>query len=821
MSACPSIDTLQRADADIAAHLAICPACQSVVALLNPADDPADCARAELLIAAGAARPLQGQDANFLPSHLSRCPACRQIALEPVVEAPAIALPRVARDAYILGAEIGRGGMGRILSAHDRRIGRTVAIKEMLSSDPLALARFEREARITARLQHPGIVAIYEVARWPDDRPFYAMPILPGRTLREAIAGAASLDARLDLVPAVMAAAEAVAYAHSRRIIHRDLTPSNILLGSFGETIVIDWGVAKALDEEAEPTASPTESPPAGPLTVAGTVVGTVAYIPPEQADGDAVDERADVYALGAILHHVLTGRHPYQGHDADLIVTQLRARVSPPFDAEGAVPGALVAVVRRAMAADPDRRYRTAQELATDLRAYLSGGRKLLDYVAFGLKTMGRRRLPAAATFLLVLALVSLGIHALPRSYHHEVVLVEEDRLHPHQPPEPPSGPEPNRSLPEYALESLRRLNVRGLAGEDELLASWRASRAPLGRLADWIETSLGRTGPGDQAFEAALEKRPLSGRVIKEGSRTSITLAVDWPDRRMGYRLLAAAKESFVEIHQSEAMTRAGQPMDLLMVQARSARAELDRAFAVIEQLQLRRDGRARQAGPPAPAAPPRGGATLVCIDQMTLSDLDERHRRGLAGLERRLAAARASGDTKMIAEASEMLAGLKPESMERRRLREMISENQKLMVQQGEKALPLTGKEAEKDDTTVYWCHEDLGYDEVRFRAAATAWDRDDREMAVARAHLRTLLDSLDQLQAKIGELQSDLVSLRGVFRSGGGRHRVPHPPSLPAWPSRPSLTTRLAVSLPLALLLSLLAAVGADVRSRRRR
>src|SRR6185369_6232432 len=135
-------------------------------------------------------------------------------------------LPQVAPETYVLGAEIGRGGMGRILSAHDRRIGRTVAIKEMLSSEPLALARFEREARITARLQHPGIVSIYEVARWPDGRPFYAMPILPGRTLGNAITAAPGLPGRLRLLPALIAAADAVAYAHSRGIIHRDLTPA-------------------------------------------------------------------------------------------------------------------------------------------------------------------------------------------------------------------------------------------------------------------------------------------------------------------------------------------------------------------------------------------------------------------------------------------------------------------------------------------------------------------------------------------------------------------------------------------------------------------
>src|SRR5689334_4275166 len=169
-------------------------------------------------------------------------------------------LPVVEPSAYARGPEVARGGMGRVIAARDLRVGRPVAVKELLVRTPARAARFEREARLTARLQHPGIVPIYEIGRWPDGKPFYAMRMVPGRTLHQAIEEARSLAARLAVLPALIAASEAVAYAHGRRIIHRDLKPTNILVGSYGETVVIDWGLAKDLSEE--PGAEEVEAEP-------------------------------------------------------------------------------------------------------------------------------------------------------------------------------------------------------------------------------------------------------------------------------------------------------------------------------------------------------------------------------------------------------------------------------------------------------------------------------------------------------------------------------------------------------------------------------
>jgi WD40 repeat protein len=277
-------------------------------------------------------------------------------------------LPDVPREAYSVWGEVAQGGIGRVLRARDRRLDRPVAIKELLVHSEAHERRFVREALLTARLQHPAIVPIYEAGRWPAGDPFYAMKLVSGRSLAELIAARPRLDERLALLPHVTAAAQAVAYAHSLRIIHRDLKPANVLVGEFGETVVIDWGLAKDLAAADEPPA------PAAPrrgegLTLQGAVMGTPAYMPPEQAAGAGVDERADVYALGAMLYHVLAAAPPYdEAPEAGLLAA---IAAGPPRRIDALVPrlsDELAAIVHKAMARDPGGRYRTAEDMADDL---------------------------------------------------------------------------------------------------------------------------------------------------------------------------------------------------------------------------------------------------------------------------------------------------------------------------------------------------------------------------------------------------------------------------------------------------------------------
>ena len=293
-------------------------------------------------------------------------------------------LPLVPGEHYSQENEIARGGMGRIRSARDERLHRRVAIKELLEPAGDQLTRFQREALITARLQHPGIVPVYEAGRWPSGEPFFAMKLVSGRPLDRVIADALTLEERLALLPRMAAAADAIAYAHSQRVVHRDLKPGNILIGDFGETVVIDWGLAKDLEAADTPESQNRVPRPAKPrestassstLTVAGAVMGTPAYMAPEQARGEPVDERADVFALGAMLYHLLAGVPPYNARTAtDVIAAAALGRVVPLREREPGAPGDLVAIVERAMAPLPVERYPHAGELAEELRRFLTG---------------------------------------------------------------------------------------------------------------------------------------------------------------------------------------------------------------------------------------------------------------------------------------------------------------------------------------------------------------------------------------------------------------------------------------------------------------
>jgi tetratricopeptide (TPR) repeat protein len=283
--------------------------------------------------------------------------------------------PRVSRENYEIGGEFARGGGGRLLRARDLRLDRVVAIKEPLALSSHIERRFFREAVLTARLQHPSIVPVHEIGRWPTGQPFYAMKLVSGRSLRDVIAETTTMEERVALVPSVLAVADAVAYAHSERVIHRDVKPSNVMVGAFGETQVIDWGLAKELrtaddgDEEGERLAH------ARVADETHGIRGTPASMAPEQATGQAGDERTDVYGVGALLYQVLAGGPPYAGDDPVEVTARVVAGPPPPL-AERAprAPLELVAIAERAMARDPAHRYPSAGELADDLRRFLNG---------------------------------------------------------------------------------------------------------------------------------------------------------------------------------------------------------------------------------------------------------------------------------------------------------------------------------------------------------------------------------------------------------------------------------------------------------------
>jgi eukaryotic-like serine/threonine-protein kinase len=332
---------------------------------------------------------------------------------------------------FEIGDERARGGVGRILEANDRLLGRRVALKlPHAQHRPEHVARFMREALITARLQHPAIVPVYDAAVCASGEPCYSMRLVPGATLRDAIAAARGLEDRLALLPHVQTVADAVAYAHEQGIVHRDLKPSNVLVGPFGETVVIDWGLAKDVREGALgslPLPDLQGSGLGSDLTRTGTVLGTPGYMPPEQARGEEVDARADVFAIGAVLYQLLTGSAPYpDGRHAAV----LEGPPPPVETREPSVPADLAAIVAQAMAPDPGARYQTAQALSRDLRRFSTGqlvGARRYSRWALARRWLGRHR-TAALSALLVLATLVAGTVGIVRERNRTAA--ENNRL-------------------------------------------------------------------------------------------------------------------------------------------------------------------------------------------------------------------------------------------------------------------------------------------------------------------------------------------------------------------------------------------------------
>jgi hypothetical protein len=284
-------------------------------------------------------------------------------------------------------ADIGTGGMATVAAARDRSLERVVALKTLRPRQPgesleayhLRAAAFRREAALTAGLEHPAIVPVYDVGV-SDGAPAFTMKRVAGTSLGEVVASGARPST--GLVENLLRVAEAVAYAHSRRVVHRDLTPSNILLGDFGAVYVLDWGVAAAVGEGA------------------GVVVGTTAWMAPEQLDGVPADPRMDVFALGGLLMLVLTGRGPRHSGTIDLAPLSRRE-----------VPSGLAALVRRCLAADPAQRYPDAGAVAAELRRWLDDGLTLAQQAGPVERAWLRLRRSAPARGTLVAGACALAL--------------------------------------------------------------------------------------------------------------------------------------------------------------------------------------------------------------------------------------------------------------------------------------------------------------------------------------------------------------------------------------------------------------------------
>jgi len=292
-------------------------------------------------------------------------------------------------DKYSVEMPCGRGGMKTVFEARDRDASRKVALATLRKDlgKPDTIRRFVHEARITAFLEHPNIVPVHDIGVDPKGRPYYTMKLLEGQTLQailKKIKGGNKTYRRKYSLPYMLEVflkiCNAVGFAHSRGVVHLDLKPANVQVSGFGEVLVIDWGLAKFLDEPDIMTEEYRELlMERTDLTVMGDVIGTPGYMAPEQARGQSEEKdiRTDIYALGAILYAVLTWVSPGEGDTVRDVLARTKAgRITPPRERapRRGIPAALEAVVVKAMAFDPDKRYQSVEELSNDILAYGGG---------------------------------------------------------------------------------------------------------------------------------------------------------------------------------------------------------------------------------------------------------------------------------------------------------------------------------------------------------------------------------------------------------------------------------------------------------------
>jgi eukaryotic-like serine/threonine-protein kinase len=330
-----------------------------------------------------------------------------------------------------------RGGLGAVFVALDAELNREVALKQILdhhADDPTSRTRFVLEAEITGGLEHPGIVPVYGLGNYGDGRPYYAMRFVRGDSLKETIAafhadetlkndpGRRSLALR-NLLRRFVDVCNAIDYAHTRGVLHRDIKPSNVIVGKHGETLVVDWGLAKALGKAELGSASDERalmpsSASGSAETLPGSAMGTPAYMSPEQAAGDIdrLGPRSDVYSLGATLYCLLTGKPPFAGDDLGALLRAVgKADFPLPRHLDPAIDRALEAVCLKAMALKPEERYATSRALADDVELWAADEPVTAwrEPVARRARQWARRHKTAvsAAAGLLVAATIALAI--------------------------------------------------------------------------------------------------------------------------------------------------------------------------------------------------------------------------------------------------------------------------------------------------------------------------------------------------------------------------------------------------------------------------
>lgn len=345
--------------------------------------------------------------------------------------------PKPDEQRYSIQSQYAAGGMGVIYQAVDETLGRDIAIKQLkgpLGTTQESQARFLNEAKLTSRLQHPGVVPVYDLGMGEDGLPYYAMKLVEGQTLRELIATHFEEDRDesnlRQLLNVLISVANTVAYAHDQGVIHRDLKPANIVVGNYGETVVLDWGLAKDRSVREHESGSELKPTADAELTATGSILGTPAYMSPEQAKGrqHQIDERSDIFGLGAILFHILTGLPP--ATTLEEVFDQVAEKESPrPRELNSATPRPLDAICAKAMSHHRDERYTSAAAFAKELELYLND-RSVSAYVDPLTVKLGRwaRRHKSVVSTAVAVALL-LCVAAVASGFVYQAAIADRER--------------------------------------------------------------------------------------------------------------------------------------------------------------------------------------------------------------------------------------------------------------------------------------------------------------------------------------------------------------------------------------------------------
>ncbi len=416
-----------------------------------------------------------------------------------------------------------RGGLGQISIAEDRELHREVALKEIqpeFARDASSRSRFLIEAEVTGRLEHPGIVPVYSLGTTSEGTPFYVMRFIRGDSLKDAISQLFDQSAKSSpnerrlllkkLVRRLVDVCNAIEYAHSRGVLHRDLKPGNIMLGKYGETLVVDWGLARTgakspgRGSSEEATFVPLSSDVSSETRM-GSVVGTLAYMSPEQAEGRLNDlgPATDVYSLGATLYCILTGQQPVPRQGAEEMIRIVRGGlIKPPREINAGTPAALDAICRKAMATEIAHRYRTASELANELELWLadepvSAFREPLTEQALRFAQRHRTFVTSTAGVFATAVIALLVINALTRRQNDHLEVARDRAV--------------------ANLQQSQQLAMTVLTTAEEKLSSAPISKADAYRLRkNLTEKSL-------ETFKSIHAQNPESRSVARDLSRTA----------------------------------------------------------------------------------------------------------------------------------------------------------------------------------------------------------------------------------------------------------------------------------------------------------